>query len=175
VNGFDLILCALFAALVLYGLVRGLVHVACSMAALVAAFAAANAWHEPLAAHFQASGAALSARRIVAWVAIFVGVLLVGAVVSWLATRLVRAAALGFLDRLAGGALGAIAAVLAGAALAVPLAAYGGDDSRLLRGSRLAPYVTAVSDWMNVAVPDGLAQRYEHASAALRRTWRDRG
>ena len=78
-------------------------------------------------------------RRIVAWAALFVGVNLVGAVLSWLASRLVRAASLGLLDRLAGAALGAVAALLAGAALAVPLAAYGGDDGRLLRGSRLAP------------------------------------
>src|SRR5262245_39963374 len=145
------------------------------MAALVGAFLAANAWHEALAQHFDASGAALPVRRIVAWAVLFVAVILLGAVLSWLATRLVRAAALGPLDRLAGAALGAVAALLAGAALAVPLAAYGGEDGRLLRGSRVAPYVTAISDWINVAVPDGLAQRYERASAALKRTWRDRG
>lgn len=174
-NAFDLVFCILLAVLVLYGLVRGLVQVVLSIAALIAAFVVANAWHEPLARHFEASGADLSVRRIAAWVALFVGVNLVGAVLSWLASRLVRAASLGLLDRLAGAALGAVAAVLAGAALAVPLAAYGGDDGRLLRGSRLAPYVTAVSDWINVAAPDGLAQRYERASAALKRTWRDRG
>jgi len=175
VNPFDLIFCILLAALVLYGLLRGLVQVVLSLASLVAAFVIANAWHESLAGHLEASGAGLAVRRIAAWAVLFVGVILLGAVLSWLVTRLVRAAALGPLDRLAGGALGALAALLAGAALAVPLAAYGGDDARLLRGSRVAPYVTAVSDWINVAAPDGLAQRYERASAALKRTWRDRG
>ena len=174
-NAFDLVFCILLAALVVYGLLRGLVQVVLSIAALVGAFVAANAWHEPLAQHFEASGGALPVRRIAAWAAIFVGVILLGAVVSWLAARLVRVASLGPLDRLAGAALGAVAAVLAGAALAVPLAAYGGEDARLLRGSRVAPYVTAVSDWINVAAPDGLAQRYERAAAALKRTWRDRG
>ena len=162
-NAIDLTFCILLAALVLYGLLRGLVQVVLSMAALVGAFMAANAWHEPLANHLQASGAALPVRRIVAWAVLFVGVILLGAVLSWLASRLLRAAALGPLDR------------LAGAALAVPLAAYGKEDAPLLRGSRVAPYVTAVSDWINVAAPDGLAQRYERASAALKRTWRDRG
>lgn len=174
-NAFDLTFCILLATLVLYGLLRGLVQVVLSIAALIAAFLAANAWHEPLAGHLEASGAALPLRRIVAWAAIFVGVILLGAVLSWLVSRLVRAAALGPLDRLAGAALGAVTAILAGAALAVPLAAYGGDDGRFLRSSRVAPYVTAVSDWINVAAPDGLAQRYERASAALKRTWRDRG
>ena len=171
-NAFDLTFCILLAALVLYGLLRGLVQVVLSLAALVGGFLAANAWHEGLAQHLGASGAALPVRRIVAWAAIFVGVILLGAVLSWLASRLVRAAALGPLDRLAGAALGALVALLAGAALAVPLAAYGGD---VLQRSRVAPYVTAVSDWINVAAPDGLAQRYERASAALKRTWRDRG
>ncbi|HEX5043451.1 MAG TPA: CvpA family protein [Candidatus Polarisedimenticolaceae bacterium] len=174
-NAFDLTFGILLAALVLYGLLRGLVRVVLSIAALIGAFLAANAWHEPLAAHLEASGAALPLRRIVAWAVLFVGVILLGAVLSFLASRLVRAAALGPLDRLAGAALGALAAILAGAALAVPLAAYGGEDARLLRGSRVAPYVTAVSDWINVVTPDGLAQRYERASAALKRTWRDRG
>ena len=174
-NAFDLTFWILLAALVLYGLLRGLVQVVLSMAALVGAFVAANAWHEALANHLQASGAALPVRRIAAWAVIFVGVILVGAVVSWMVSRLVRAAALGPLDRLAGAALGGLVAVLAGAALAVPLAAYGKADAPLLRGSRVAPYVTAVSDWINVVAPDGLAQRYERASATLKRTWRDRG
>ena len=89
-NAFDLVFCILLAALVVYGLLRGLVQVVLSIAALVGAFVAANAWHEPLAQHFEASGGALPVRRIAAWVAIFVGVILLGAVVSWLAARLVR-------------------------------------------------------------------------------------
>lgn len=174
-NAFDLGFCILAAALVLYGIVRGLVRVVLSIVSLVAAFAVANAWHESLAGHWAASGAEASVLRIAAWCVLFVAVVLVGALLSWLAGRVLAAASLGFLDRLAGGALGALAALLAGAALAVPLAAYGGGEASLLRTSRLAPYVTAVSDWINIAVPDGLAGRYAQASASLKRTWRDRG
>jgi membrane protein required for colicin V production len=168
VNPFDVGLCILAAAFVLYGLLRGLVRIVVSIVSLFAAFVVASLWHEPLAAQWEAP-------RIAAWAVLFVAVVLTGGVLAWLASRLLAAASLSWLDRLAGGAVGAVAALVAGAVLAVPLAAYGGADAQLLRTSRLAPYVTAVSDWVNIASPDALARRYERASAALKRTWRDRG
>ena len=174
-NAFDLGFCVLAAALALYGAMRGLVRIVVAAASLVVAFVVANAWHEALAQHWAASGAAAPALRIGARFVLFAAVVLLGGILGWLASRLLAAASLGFMDRLAGAALGLVVAVLAAAALAVPLAAYGGADGRILRTSALAPYVTAVSDWINIAAPDGIARRYERASASLKRTWRNRG
>ena len=174
-NAFDLGLCVLAALLALYGLWRGLVRILISAVSLAVAFVVANVWHESLASHWQASGASAPALRIAAWSALFVAVLLAGGVLGWLLSRVLAAASLGWADRLAGGMLGLVTALLAAAALALPLAAYGGAEARLLRTSRLAPYVTAVSDWINIAAPDGIARRYERASASLKRTWRGRG
>ena len=174
-NAFDIGLCVLAAVLVVYGLLRGLVRIVLSLVSLAVAFVVANAWHEPLAQTLESWGTGPPVARIAAWAGLFLGVLLAGAVAAWLLRSVLVAASLGLLDRLAGAALGALAALLAGAALAVPLAAYGGNDAHLLRTSRLAPYVTAVSDWINIASPDGIARRYERAAAALKRSWRDRG
>lgn len=174
-NAFDLGLCVLAALLVLYGLWRGLLRILFSAASLAVAFVVANVWHEALARHWAASGAGAPALRIAAWSALFAAVLLAGGLLGWLAGRLLAAASLGWADRLAGGMLGLLTALLAAAVLALPLAAYGGTDARLLRTSRLAPYVTAVSDWINIAAPEGIARRYERASASLKRTWRGRG
>jgi membrane protein required for colicin V production len=174
VNGFDVALALLAAVLVVYGLLRGLVRLVLSAVSLVAAFVAANLWHEDLATHWAASGASSSALRIAAWAVLFGAVVLGGALLGWLVARFLQAASLGWADRLAGGALGLLLALLAGGAVALPIVAYGGPEASLLRRSRLAPYVTAVSDWLNIAAPDGLAHRYEGAARALKRDWRER-
>ena len=170
-NAFDLVVCILLAVLVLYGLVRGLVQVVLSIGALIAAFVVANAWHEPLASTSRPPAPTLSVRRIVAWAALFVAVNL-GGVLSWLASRLARRS--GSWTGWRGRPWVRSRPSRRGRPWPCP--------RRLRRRRRSpaarlapAPYVTAVSDWINVAAPDGLAQRYERASAALKRTWRDRG
>jgi len=79
---------------------------------------------------------------------------------------------LSFPDRLAGGAVGFLAALLAAAFLVHPLVASASEGSRLLATSKLAPYLSVVADVGNAAAPDAVAKRYESGIESLRRIWR---
>ena len=171
-NAFDFSVLVLAAALAVYGTWKGMARLLISGVAVVAAFVIANRWHEAAARHLAASGSPSAGARLGGWLVLFIATMVAGAVAGWLAARLLSAASLGWADRLGGAAVGLAGALLVAAVVTLPLAAYGGAGSRLLRGSRLAPYVTTVSDWINIAAPDGLARRYEIASAGLRRAWR---
>ena len=105
----------------------------------------------------------------------FLGVLIAGVVVGWLVRKLLTAAALGWADRLAGGAVALVAALVAAAFLLLPVVAWmpGGVDA--IEGSKLAPYVAAVADLANVVAPDDLAQRWHERIEALRKQWRGGG
>jgi membrane protein required for colicin V production len=110
---------------------------------------------------------------LISYVLIFIGVMLAGGLVAFLVRKLVKAAMLSWADRLAGAALGLVAATLAAALLILPLVAYSPWGERVLRGSVLAPYVTVVADLANTLVPEGLSERYSEKIEQLRRYWRD--
>jgi membrane protein required for colicin V production len=77
-----------------------------SLAAWVVALVAAFQYAEVFAAWLPALGDAPRVRYIGAFVLIVVVVLLVGALLGWLLSRLVRAVGLGFVDRTLGAVLG---------------------------------------------------------------------
>jgi hypothetical protein len=86
--------------------------------------------------------------------------------------KLLKLAMLSFPDRLAGGALGIVASLLAAAFLVHPLVASSPDGSRLLATSKIAPYVTVVADLGNAMAPDAVAKRYDSGIESLRKIWR---
>lgn len=171
-NALDIGLVVVAGVLVVLGLAKGFVRLLVAVAALVVAFLLASRFHRALADHWSASRVPPEVLRLAAYLAIFVGVMLVGALLAWLLRNLLKAAMLGWADRLAGAALGLLAAILAGALVILPLAAYSPGGSRLLQGSKLAPYVSAVADLVNTISPADLAERYRAGIERARRWWR---
>ncbi|HXV75280.1 MAG TPA: CvpA family protein [Candidatus Polarisedimenticolaceae bacterium] len=173
-NTFDIILLGFACALVVLGMLKGLVRILIGMAALVAAFALAARHHAGLAQRLSALEIGVEALRLLAYLLIFVGVMLAGGLVAWLLRRVLKTAMLGWADRLGGAALGLIAALLAAALVILPVVAYSPYGGQLLGNSLLAPYVSVVADVATRLAPADLSQRYRDKIEELRRHWRDR-
>ena len=171
-NTFDVVLLALACVLVVLGMLKGLVRILIGLAALVAAFAVAARFHAGLAQRLAGWNAGEEALRLLAYLLIFVGVMLAGGLIAYLAGKLVRAAMLGWADRLGGAALGLVAALLVAALVVLPLVAYSPYGQRLLERSVLAPYVAVVSDLASRVAPRDLSRRYWSKIEELRRHWR---
>jgi len=174
-NAFDVLLLVLAGLLVLVGVLRGLTRLLIGVGALVAAFILAAQFHWQVAVSMvrlveMPEGVA----SLVAYLAIFVGTMLAGALVASALGRLLKAAMLGWADRLAGGAVGLVAALLAAALLILPVVAYTPPGAAVLRNSVLAPYVTVVADIANELVPDRLSAQYRDRMESLRRYWQQR-
>ena len=174
-NTFDLLLLVLTGLLMLAGLLKGLVRLLIGTGALVAAFILAARFH-PLAARPVAGvlGVPEPAASLVGYLVIFLGTMLAGAFLARILRGVLKAAMLGWADRLAGAAVGLIAAFLAAALMVLPVVAYLPAGERLLRESALAPYVTAFADVASELVPEQLAERYRERMDALRQYWRQR-
>lgn len=170
-NPFDIALLVLMGLLVVAGLVKGMVRIMIGLLALVTAFFVASRYHAPVADRFGVADASPEASMLVTYVLLFIGVLLAGSVVAWLLRKVLKAAMLGWADRLAGAAVGLVAALLTAALLVLPVVAYSPWGSGTLRGSVLAPYVAAVADLAVQAAPDDLAQRYRAGVESLRDAW----
>jgi membrane protein required for colicin V production len=173
-NTFDVILLAFACALVVLGMFKGLVRILIGLAAIVAAFALAARYHEGLAARLGSLDVSVEVLRLVAYLLIFIGVMLAGGLVAWLLRKVLRAAMLGWADRLGGAALGLVAALLTAALIVLPLVAYSPYGERILGGSVLAPYVTVVADLATGLAPADLSTRYREGVEKLRRYWQDR-
>ncbi len=172
-NGFDLALAVVTGVFAILGLVKGLSRLLIGTAALGAAFLLATRFHRELAERLTWIDLSGDARKLIAYLAICLGTLLVGGLVGWLASRLLRAAMLGWADRLAGGAIGLLAAALFAALVVLPLVAYSPRGERALRDSVLAPYVAVVADLAKLLAPRELAEKYDEKVEGLRRYWRE--
>jgi len=169
-SGVDVILIALLAVGAAIGLAKGIVRLVVGLVALIAAFALSAAFHGALAARF-ADGTPGPGARMLAYAALFFGVLLLGSALAWLLRTLVRAVMLGWIDRLAGGAIGLFAATLLAAFVLLPLVAYVPESRDWLARSKLAPYVVGVADVVRRAVPGELSERWRTGVKEVRDRW----
>ena len=172
-NQFDIALLIVACVLVLIGVWKGLVRILIGIAALIAAFALAARFHQPLADRLGWIRLPDEPLMLIAYVLIFFGVMLAGGLVAYLLRKLLKAAMLGWADRLAGAALGLVATALAAALLVLPVVAYSPSGNTLLRESALAPYVAAVADLASPLVPRDLSDLYHERMEDLRRFWRN--
>jgi membrane protein required for colicin V production len=171
-NGFDVVLLAVALGCAAYGLIRGFSRIAIGIASLVVAFLLASWFRDPVAAWLRGMGVKEAAAGLTAYAAIFLLTMLVGGAVAWVVRKVLKAALLSWADRLAGGALGLTAAILAGAFVIHPLAASSPWGRDLLSGSQLAPYASVVSDLANVVTPERYGAAYRDEIGKLRKVWR---
>jgi len=171
-NALDIGLIVLLAVGAIMGLRRGLVRIVIGILSLVVAFFLASRYQDQIAAVLTARHVSETPARIGAYVLVFIATMIAGGLVAWVVGKMLKLAMLSFADRLAGGALGVIAALLAAAFLVHPLVASSPNGSRLLATSKIAPYVSVVADICNAAAPDAVARRYTSGIETLRRIWR---
>jgi len=173
-NGFDIGLLILLGLLVLLGIIKGLARILIGLAALVAGFALAVVFHQELAIKLTWINVPANAQKLIAYLVIFFGTMIAGGLVAWLVRKLLKVAMLSWADRLAGGAVGFVVAMLIAGLLVLPLVAYSPLGERALRESLLAPYVTVVADLARRLVPAELSDSYNQRMRGLKDYWRER-
>jgi membrane protein required for colicin V production len=171
-NIFDLGLALVALVCVVVGLRKGLARIAIALVSLIVAFLLASQLEGRAAAWLMSVRVSETPARFTAYLAIFLATMIAGGGAAWLVGRILKLAMLSWADRLAGGALGLLGALLAAALVVHPIAAASPGGALLLRDSWLAPYVTVVADVANVGAPKDLAARYAKGAEALRRIWR---
>lgn len=172
-NTFDIVLLTFACVLVVVGMFKGLVRVLLGLAALVAAFALAARYHEGLADRLAGLDISVEALRLLAYLMIFLGVMLAGGLAAWLARKVLKAAMLSWADRLGGAALGLAVAMLAAALVVLPVVAYSPYGEQILAQSILAPYILVVADIATSLAPEDLSSRYKEKIEDLRRYWQE--
>ncbi|MEE2790785.1 MAG: CvpA family protein [Acidobacteriota bacterium] len=174
-NAFDILLLILISVLGLIGLLKGLTRVLIGTGALVTAFLIAAQFHQQVASAIaRVVEIPEPVSSLLSYLSLFLGTMLAGAFLAYLLRRLIKVAMLSWADRLAGGAIGLMAALLAAGLIMLPGLAYAPSGDAILRQSVFAPYVTLVTDLATELVPEDLAVRYRNKMESLRQHWRQR-
>jgi len=172
-NGVDLVILVILAIGFVSGLARGLVRTLFGLAALVLGIVAA-------AGSFGYVGASIfgflpdeRVGEIIAFILVFLIVFFIIAFIGRLVAKALKLAALGWVDRLAGGILGIlIASIVAGTLLL--LAVLGGfHKSPALAHSAMAPRVLSVTDAIVTLVPQNVRDGFEEEYRSLRGEWEE--
>lgn len=109
---FDLVVIAIVVLSALFALTRGLVREVISLVAWVAALIVAFSFAGPLSGHFETVKSNPVLVQVLAFSALFIGVLIVGGLIAAVISGAVRAIGLGWLDRLLGMLFGVVRGVV---------------------------------------------------------------
>ena len=170
-NGFDVFLLVLACLLILVGVIKGIVRILIGIAALVAAFGLAAYYHQPLATRLGVLNVSEGVLRLIAYVLIFIGVMLAGGLIAYLTRRLLKASMLSWADRTAGALVGLVAAALVAGLLVLPVVAYSPWGATALGDSILAPYIVGVAEAAATVAPPEMAERYREGVEDLKKIW----
>ncbi len=107
-NGFDLVVFAIFVISALIGLWRGFLYEVLSLVGWVLAFVSSNLYAEKLGTLLPIDHDML--RAVVAYALVFTMVILVWGLLVWAFSKLLKAIGMGLLDRLMGGLFGVLRA-----------------------------------------------------------------
>ena len=119
---FDYTVIAIVILSALLGWWRGLVYEVLALIGWVAAYAVARLFVAKAAPYIPAALGAEAVRTAAAFAALFIGALIIGGIVAWLLSKLVKWVGLGWLD----GLLGALFGVLRGALVVLALVLLAG-------------------------------------------------
>ena len=173
-NYFDIALLILASVLIFIGVMKGLVRLLIGLAAFIAAFAVAARFHQPLAASMDFVKIPDGALMLLSYFLLFIGVMLLGGLTAYLLRKLMKAAMLGWADRLGGAAVGLALATLLAVLIILPTVAYSPGNSEMLSESVLAPFISEVADVASPMVPQQLSDLYNEKIEALRQLWQEK-
>ena len=159
----DVVILALIALSAILSLFRGFVREAVALATWLVALWVAMAFYEELAAWLSQWVAVPSAQKVTAFALLFICVLLLGAIVNYLAGKLVDKTGLTGTDKM----LGVIFGVARGAAIVAILVLLAGltpvSQDPWWQDSRFLGYFEDLALWMRDFLPSEIANNITYA------------
>jgi membrane protein required for colicin V production len=172
VNALDIITALIVGFCLIRGIFRGLIKEITSILGVFIGFYAAYIYYPILARWLSDLIANRSYLHILSFFLIFVTVLLAVGFVGMILRHLLKAAALGWADRILGGTFAMVKAVLIVSVLLIALTTFLPENAPVIKNSLLAPRVSAISEKLVAVVPGEMKERFRNNIRALRISWK---
>lgn len=160
----DFAVLAIVALSTLFAFVRGVVRELLAIVSWIAGVVAALAFGDEVAAILPGMEGSPAARQVVAFALIFVGVLVLGALVAFLLSKLVHAVGLGFVDRFLGAVFGLARGVLVVLILVLVAGLTTLPRHEWWQNATLGPPLTAAALSLRQWLPPAWAERLDYSA-----------
>jgi membrane protein required for colicin V production len=172
-NGLDVVIIIILLVTLILGLLKGLVRQVIGIAAVIAGLILAARYYRQVSVIFGRLFSSEKWAYFVAFALIFVVVLALGALVSFLVCKLL-CGPLKFMDHLLGGIFGLVQGLLICGVLAIGLLVFP-VNREILTGSRLAPYCYWLTKGMVQLIPQDLKDRFNETYREITQGARQHG
>jgi membrane protein required for colicin V production len=168
-NWLDWVFAAIVALSVMAAIAKGFVRELISLASLVIGLVVAAIGYPRAALWFEDLTKSHEIALGLGFLVLFLGVMLVGTLVSLLARKLIKAAGIQWFDRFLGAVFGVVRGVLVDCILLLVLLAFAIKPGAVQQ-STLAPYITAGANVISLALPANLKAQFRLGFARFRET-----
>lgn len=171
-NGLDYVIVVVIAIAALHGLSRGALRMITSVAALVGGLYFASFYYPVVQPMIERPfGAGPNKSAALAFIIVFAGVFIVVEMAGTALMRLLHIVRLGWLDRLAGGVVGAAIGGIVMGLVVMLMAAVMPVDAEVLQRSELAPRLLVYNQALVNVIPSDLKDAYQAKRAEMIRYW----
>jgi len=166
-NWLDYILAAIVVLSILRAMMRGFVRELISLAAVVVGLGVAAFGYPRAALWFDDLTKSHEIALGLGFLVLFIGTLIVGAVIGAIASKLIKSAGIQSFDRLLGALFGLVRGVLVDAILLMAMVAFA-IKPNVVRQSTLAPYITTGTRVIAAVMPGELRTQFRQGFLKLR-------
>jgi membrane protein required for colicin V production len=173
-NWLDWVLVVFLVVSVANGFREGFVRMGIGFAAMIIGFFTASWFGGMVAGSLMPYIHSKAMAGIVAFLLVFFGVLIVGALIASLLTRVLKIVGLSWADRLMGGAFGAVRGFVVLVVITMVITAFAPKSlPRAVEHSQFAPYVFGASRILTAATPYEIREGFDRAYKDLRGLWEE--
>jgi uncharacterized membrane protein required for colicin V production len=171
-NWLDIVLLIILAASVLTSFRKGFSRELIGLISVVLALLLGSWFYGPVGALLAPYLSSRAAANFTGFLLVFMGVILVGALVSWIVGKFLRVTGLSIFDHILGAGFGAVRGTLISVALIMGIMAFspGSQPPASVVDSRMAPYVVQGARVFAAIAPrelkDGFRKTYDQVRAA---------
>ena len=171
-NLLDAVVLLILLGSVVYSALKGFVRELLGMLSLVAAFFVSVSFYRVASDPFKEVVKTENIALFLGFAFVFLGTLLLGALVIWIVQKLIKFAHIQWFDRLLGAAFGFIRGWILGSVVFLVLTSFDLQSERI-RGSQLAPYYLPGARIIALATPNDLKTRFMDGYRLVEKWWRE--
>ena len=168
----DFLFAVIILASTIFALTKGLVREIISLVALIGGFTLAVLYYPVPAGRLIEFCRTDSIANLLGFLTIFLGCILVGAIISFVANRFLKAASLKWIDRLLGGVFGLLRGWIVCSIMVIAVVAFPVRENIMVR-SFLAPYLLAGARAAVILVPATLKSKFNEQYKKVLQTWNE--
>ncbi len=168
-NGFDIFVLALVGLGIGMGLWKGLVKQIFYLGGIIIGYIAAGKFYVPVSAVFSKTGS--NVVKAASFLGIFILCILLTSIAGHFLGKILKLGGLSWLNRLGGGFLGFVKALLIIIMVTTVLIAFLPSDSALLRNSVTLPQIISVTQIVERSIPSEIKKKFTRKSEEIKNYW----